>query len=259
MSKTHDVIVVGAGAAGLAAAVELARAGVSVTILEARDRVGGRIFTQRDPVCQAPIEFGAEFIHGLPPEMWELMQARNVNIEEVGEEPWCVRKGSLCSCDFFSEVDDILRKMDDRSPDESFLSFIKRCCDPKNDPKKQAAYDRALAYVTGFNAADPDRVGVHWLVQGMRGEEQIEGDRAFRAANGYQDLLDIFCADLARAGVQIKNEIVVNSIRWSQGRAEIEAHQGSESRKFETERTLVTIPFGVMKAEAHEKGGVRVH
>ncbi len=257
MSKTPDVIVVGAGAAGLAAAVELARAGVSVTILEARDRVGGRMFTQRDPVCQAPIEFGAEFIHGLPAEIWEPLQARNVKIEEVSGEPWCFQKGRLSSCDFFSEIDDILKKMDDHSPDESFLSFLKRCCDPKNDPKKQEAYERALAYVTGFNAADPERVGVHWLVQEMRAEEQIEGDRAFRAANGYQDLLDIFCGELASAGAHIQTEIVVDSVRWSQGHAEIEAHRAGESQKFEAERVLVTIPLGVMKAIAGDEGAVR--
>ena len=64
MVKFPDVIVIGAGAAGLAAAAELGRAGLSITILEARDRIGGRMFTQRDPVCHAPIEFGAEFIMG---------------------------------------------------------------------------------------------------------------------------------------------------------------------------------------------------
>jgi monoamine oxidase len=257
MSRKPDVIVVGAGAAGLAAAVELARAGVSVIIIEARNRVGGRMFTQRDPVCQAPIELGAEFIHGLPPEIWKPLQANNVKIEEVRGEPWCFRKGRLSTCDFFSEVDDILKKMDDRLPDESFLSFLKRCCDPKNDPKKQEAYERALAYVTGFNAADPDRVGVHWLVQGMRAEEQIEGDRAFRAADGYQDLLDIFCGELARAGVHIQTEIVVDSVRWSQGHVQVEAHRAGESQKFEAERVLVTIPLGVMKAAADDEGAVR--
>jgi monoamine oxidase len=257
MSKVPSVIVVGAGAAGLSAAVDLARAGVSVTILEARNRVGGRMFTQRDPVCHAPIEFGAEFIHGLPPEIWEPLQARNAKIEEVSGEPWCFQKGRLRSCDFFSEVDDILKKMDDGSADESFLSFLKRCCDPKNDPKKQEAYERALAYVTGFNAADPDRVGVHWLVQGMRAEEQIEGDRAFRAANGYQDLLDIFCGELSRQDIQIQTEIVVKSVRWSQGRAEINAHRAGESQRFEAERLLVTIPLGVMKAAADDEGAVR--
>ena len=52
MSKMPDVIVVGAGAAGLAAAAELGRAGLCVTILEARDRIGGRMFTLHDPVYQ---------------------------------------------------------------------------------------------------------------------------------------------------------------------------------------------------------------
>ena len=115
MAKMPDVIVVGAGAAGLAAAVELARAGLSVTILEARDRIGGRMFTLRDPVYQAPIEMGAEFIHGLPPEIWTPLQADGVSITEVTGEPWCFRKGRLSGCDFFSQVDGILKKMDDRS------------------------------------------------------------------------------------------------------------------------------------------------
>ena len=61
MANGDDVIVIGAGAAGMAAALELAAAGLSVSILEARDRIGGRIFTQRDRFVDTPIELGAEF------------------------------------------------------------------------------------------------------------------------------------------------------------------------------------------------------
>ena len=58
-----DVIVIGAGMAGITAARALVGAGFSVVVLEARDRIGGRIWTLRD-VCDGPVEGGAEFVHG---------------------------------------------------------------------------------------------------------------------------------------------------------------------------------------------------
>ncbi len=58
-----DVIVIGAGMAGITAARELVRAQLSVVVLEARDRIGGRIWTLRD-FCDGPVEGGAEFVHG---------------------------------------------------------------------------------------------------------------------------------------------------------------------------------------------------
>ena len=62
--QSPDVIVIGAGAAGLAAADELSRKGARVLILEARDRIGGRCWTRRIPGLTIPVELGAEFIHG---------------------------------------------------------------------------------------------------------------------------------------------------------------------------------------------------
>ena len=59
-----DVAVLGAGVAGLAAARELRRRGLTVVVLEARDRIGGRILTVRDPRLPVPVELGAEFVHG---------------------------------------------------------------------------------------------------------------------------------------------------------------------------------------------------
>ncbi|HEY0808917.1 MAG TPA: FAD-dependent oxidoreductase, partial [Longimicrobiales bacterium] len=62
--NTYHALIIGAGAAGLAAARQLAQAGKSFLILEARDRIGGRVLTTVDPTTALPIELGAEFIHG---------------------------------------------------------------------------------------------------------------------------------------------------------------------------------------------------
>lgn len=58
-----STLVIGAGMAGLAAAATLREAGEQVVILEARDRIGGRVSTDRD-FSDVPVELGAEFIHG---------------------------------------------------------------------------------------------------------------------------------------------------------------------------------------------------
>jgi monoamine oxidase len=255
MSKSPDVIVIGAGAAGLTAAARLARAGLSVTMLEARDRIGGRMFTKRDPFSQIPIEFGAEFIHGLPPEILEPLQSRNIDITEVDGDQWCFDNGRLCSCDFFSQVDEILKAMEAHSPDESFLRFLNRTF--PDDPARHEARRKALSYITGFNAADPDKVGVHWLVQGMREEEKIDGDRAFRSKNGYADLLDILLQDLAKSGVRIESETIVDSVKWTPGKAEITAHRANESCRFATGKLLVTVPLGVLQTSDGQDGAVR--
>jgi monoamine oxidase len=256
MSISAEVIIVGAGAAGLAAAVELGRAGLAVTVLEARDRIGGRIFTQSD-ASGAAIELGAEFIHGLPPEIWQPLEARNVQITEARGESWCQQNGRLSPCNFFSKVEKILQRMDAEELDESFCSFLNRCFPDSNaDAEIRDAKERALAYVVGFNAADPELVGVHWLVNSMRAEERIEGDRAFRARHGYRDLIEIFLQQLTAAGVFVRTGAVVDSIAWSSGHAELTVSGACGSSKFDARRVLITLPLAVLQTAPSETGAV---
>ena len=74
-----DVIIIGAGAAGLAAARELSAAQLNVIILEARDRIGGRIHTYFD---KWPIELGAEFVHASRPRHSRSPNARASNYNQ---------------------------------------------------------------------------------------------------------------------------------------------------------------------------------
>jgi monoamine oxidase len=258
MSTDADVIIIGAGVSGLAAAAALSKSGRKIVILEARDWLGGRVLTREDPVCHAPIEFGAEFIHGLAPAIWKPLQKRNVNISEVKGDNWCWERGSLSTCDFFSEVEHILEKMDDRSPDESFVGFLERCFpDSKQNTKQQEAKERALEYVSGFNAADPELVGVHWLVKGMRAEEKIEGDRAFRPATGYASLIDTFLDELSQADVSIQTSMIVDEIDWKRGHSNVRARGLQGIRDFTAPRIIVTLPLAVLQATPPALGAVR--
>ena len=174
-----DVLILGAGVAGLSAAIELASEGRRVEIIEARDRIGGRVFTQYDPTLNHPIELGAEFVHGMPPEIWLPAQQHHLEMIEVDGDLRCSLGGKVQPCNFFAQADKILDAMNDRDPDESFLDFLVRCFpgDDHADAKRWAT-----GYVSGFNAADPAEVSVHWLVRSRNAEEQIQGDRAFRIA-----------------------------------------------------------------------------
>jgi monoamine oxidase len=251
------VIIIGAGVSGLAAACELARAGVSACILEARDRVGGRVFTYRDPACDIPIELGAEFIHGQPLEIWKPLEKAKVTITEVEGENWCLTDRQLSPCNFFDQVQAILEKMDDSAPDESFRDFLDReLPNPKTEPERQSKR-HALDYVSGFNAADPSLVGVHWLVKEQKAEERIHGDRAFRSRRGYQDLIDVFREQIGQYRIALRTESVVESIRWRVGGVTVTVRQNGNAVTLIAPQALVTLPVSLLKARPGQPGFVQ--
>src|SRR5580704_17153721 len=101
--KTHDVVVIGAGMAGLTAARALAEAGLKVLVVEAQDRIGGRILTRH--VGDEAIELGAEFIHGLPAELWALIHEAGLETYEHGGTQVCFEDGQLSDCS--DEMDEV--------------------------------------------------------------------------------------------------------------------------------------------------------
>src|SRR5437899_3282523 len=90
-----DVVILGAGAAGLAAARKLAGNGVNVIVLEARPRIGGRMATFQSSTAGAPIELGAEFIHGARNTLWGYLSAAGLKTKEVSDRHWLYSKGML--------------------------------------------------------------------------------------------------------------------------------------------------------------------
>jgi len=240
-----DIVIIGAGAAGLSAAITLARAGVGVEILEARDRIGGRIYTVDDRQSNHAIELGAEFVHGLPPEIWLPAGQHHLKVTEVGGEPWCSVGGELLRCDFFPQAGKILDAMNDRGPDEAFLDFLSRRFPGASQAE---AKQWATGYVSGFNAADPARVSVHWLVHSRTADEKIQGERAFRIAGGYRMLVHIFESELEKLNVPLNLATPVREIRWRPGAVRLLARTRNREIEFSSPRVLVTLPLGVLQA-----------
>ena len=64
---------------------------MQVTLIEARDRVGGRIYTVPPVAGELPVELGAEFVHGLPLELIHLIEEAGLTRFELGGETLCFR------------------------------------------------------------------------------------------------------------------------------------------------------------------------
>ena len=253
MQTDADIIVVGAGVAGMAAALDLVRRDMKVAIVEARDRIGGRVYTKQDPLSNRPIELGAEFIHGRPPEILDRLRELNIDPIANSGEDWCEQDGQLTQCDLFSDVDALLAKMRGDEPDESFLKFIRRCCPEVGEETKE----RAQAYITGFHAADPAAISVHSLVRGMRADEKIEGDRAFRIPGGYAVLIEFFRKRLSTAGVPVRLNTIVREVRWSDHKVVLSCHTDEGHKYFSAPRVLLTLPLGVLQLRLADPGALR--
>ena len=102
--RSIDVLVIGAGAAGLAAARQLSHAGLDAAVIEARSRIGGRIFTIHDPNSPLPIELGAEFVHGEPEQLLNVIQAAKLILDVLPDNHHSSHKG------IFSPIPDFWKR-----------------------------------------------------------------------------------------------------------------------------------------------------
>ena len=252
MQKT-DVVVVGAGAAGLAAARVLAESGVRVLVLEAKDRVGGRIYTERVS-SGGLVEHGAEFVHGRAPELWELIQESGaVAVERSGCMLSEGEPGSGLSAGTEDEDDDITDPLEGlaglEGDDVSFAEWLATSNVP--EWRRQAL----TGYVEGFNAADARRISARSLGVQQRAEEAIEGDRSWHISNGYLQLTDYLAQRVEAAGGTILLGCEVNAVRWWPGQVVVSTKRGD----VRAPRCLITLPLGVLQAaNASAPGSVRL-
>lgn len=245
IDHTYDVLVVGAGIAGLACARTLAENGLRVGVLEATGRVGGRIRTER--LGEEVIELGAEFVHGRPPELLALIAEAGLTLSERGGTELSFEAGRLTAegeaRDGMFDPMEQLRTLS--GPDLSFSDFLAHS--PFAGDQDLCA--AVTGYVEGFNAADATLISARSLGIQQAAEDSIDGSRLAHLREGY-DRLPAFLADrlLAAGGTLILNR-GVHAIHWATGRVALQTSAG----EFTAARAVLTLPLGVLQS-----GSVRI-
>jgi monoamine oxidase len=244
-----DVVIIGAGAAGLSAARDLAEAGHAVLLLEARDRLGGRIWTRHEVDAAIPIELGAEFIHGESRPTQSLLEEAGETSVEMHGSHWTLLNGPLLNErsqrggeDLFEQVQKALQAMAAPArPDLPFVEFL------DGAGLSAAARKLALQFVQGFDAADPARVSTksiaeEWASGGMLDQPQ---SRPFK---GYSAVLKTLAAPLDRKNVHLQLHTVVQSVRWRRGAVDIAGLFLDQPFRVTAPKVIVTVPVGVLQA-----------
>jgi monoamine oxidase len=244
MTDRVDVVIIGAGVAGLAAACRLAQAGATTALLEARDRVGGRIYTVRDERTPVPIELGAEFVHGSAPEIAELARRAKLAVCDIHGQRWQAHGGRLTPVDddaFWKDLGRVMSRLDPkRTPDRSFEEFL----DTK--PGGSAlARQRTLAreFVQGFHAADLSRISERSLADGGAPDDEDE-ERQARILDGYDRIAHELAA--TASGVRLAHQ--VREVVWEPGAVEVRCSRpGGGSSAVTARAAIVTVPLGVLQ------------
>jgi monoamine oxidase len=255
-TNQYDTLVIGAGAAGLAAAAELAALGQSVLVLEARDRVGGRIWTRPEPGLPIPVELGAEFIHGEPESTLSSMRRFGVAAVDAHGPHWTCGRGRLrLRADEFRQVRDALRRNRGRlrARDLGFDEFLSRIGARQLSRRARAL---AIMLVEGFDAADPARVSARSIVEEWVGGEALDAPQ-FRPLGGYGALLAPLAAALEHGRAGVRLNAVVRTVRWRAGGVEAEGVELGEAFRAQAGRAIVTLPIGVLQLGPRAPGAVR--
>lgn len=233
-----DVLIIGAGAAGLIAAWEIALTGRSVAVVEAKDRTGGRILTYTDE--SIPIELGAEFVHGNLPLTWQYLKKAGAAIYEIKGHIWQYKDGRLQELeDFIADYKTLEKKFRELKEDKPVSRFLEE--ELAGDMFAELRFT-LRNYVEGYYAADTSKASSLALCNELTKAD----DEQYRIKQSYGVLIRYLEGECRKTGVRFFLSQPVWQVQWKKD----EAVAITEKEIFRAKRLLVTVPLGVLQKEA---------
>jgi monoamine oxidase len=237
------VIVIGGGIAGLAAATELLRHDCEVKLLEAKNRLGGRIHTISSG---SPIELGAEFMHGQSSVLRIAIEAAGLSMHKISLKNEYFEEGKFHRWDVWSQMSKIIHQINPHKPDCSMEEFL------SNDNISDEVRRLITSFINGFHAAPTSQISAHSLRRAEYAAEHMESMAQSRLDAGYSALIDFLAEDIRSHGGIILNNALAREIKWQTKTAEIEFQQSDKMEIINADQVIVTVPLGVLKAGAIE-------
>jgi monoamine oxidase len=241
-----DILIIGAGACGLMAGRELARQGKKVAIIEARPYYGGRIHTVNRTGFTAPVETGAEFIHGKQEYSMKLLKEFGINYHKLKGELWQVTNGVFNREqdfieDYHKELEHALKKQVEDISVKEFLD-AHFAGEKYNDLKHSIRQ-----YIEGYDAAELSEASVLALK-----EDWLNGDdKQYRIEGGYNSLTEALAEACKKEGCRLYLSTVITKIEWKQHSVSAIA----ENRKrYNACKAIITIPPSLLARPGQGKG-----
>ena len=232
----YDVIIIGAGAAGLAAMRKLIDAGLQVCMLEASDVAGGRIATIHDGFDE-PAEAGAEFVHGKLPLTFKLIKEAKLSHEAVEGKMIGVQNGEWRKEEHDDHWDEFMRQLKKLKSDITVQQFL----DQKFSAGEYLELRRAVQrFAEGFNLADISKASI----LSLKDEWKNIDKKQYRIRGGYGQLINFLYDQCVGSKAEFYFNSVVNKISYKK---QVVVHT-TDKKKFESDKLVITVSVGVLQS-----------
>ena len=245
--QNSQILIIGAGAAGLMAAHTLAKAGKKVTVLEARNRCGGRIHTLNQESFFKNAELGAEFVHGDLPVTLNLLNEAGISYHSANAEMWHYKNGKFSQEGEFNGWDKVVEKLGGLRDDVSIKDFLeKEFPGDENEELRKSV----IGFVSGYDTADPAKASSFALREEWENEDF---EAQHRVKGGYGVMINHLEEECKKHGAEIYLNAIVKEIHWQPGKVKAITSDGAE---YHASQILIALPLGVLQADKNEQGAI---